>query len=84
MLAQRGHAAVSYTGQQLIADEVKPHGCGAGLIKKVSRYGFADVGAQFFPGVSLGEDVVRQTFGSVATIGLLNNTENDFHKLDTT
>ena len=52
---------------------------GLGLVKEEGRHGLAHIVAQLFPGIPLGEDVVREALGHEAAIPLLGHIEHDFH-----
>ena len=57
---------------------MQPHRAGFGLIEKEGVDGFLDVAAEFRPGVSLREDIVREAFGHEAAVGLLRDGEHEF------
>lgn len=59
-------------------DEMQADALGNGLIKEIGADGFADVGAQLIPGVSLGEDVEGEALGAIASAGFLRDLENQF------
>ena len=52
---------------------------GAGLIEIERLDGLLHVGAQFLPGVPLGDYALGWAFRTEATILFLHNFENDFH-----
>ncbi len=63
--------------QHFVADQMQPDMFGLGPVKVESIHRLFDVGAQFFPIVSLGKNAFRQAFSGKASVSILRDLEND-------
>jgi len=70
--------AVSRDRDDLVPHEMQANLRGRRAIEKASSDGFDHVFPQFVPVVALREDVFRQTFGTVAAVGFLNDFKDEF------
>lgn len=62
--------------QHFVAHQMEAQAFGGLAIVEVGFDGCADVGAEFFPGVALGDDTFAEGFGDVAAVGFLGDFED--------
>ena len=60
-----------------VPDKVKPDQFGPLPVKKERARRLDDVPAQLLPGIPLRKDVLRQAFGAITAIGLLDNLKTN-------
>ena len=70
--------ASSQRCKRLVTDEVQAYLPGNASVKEIRLNRCAHISPKLFPGVSLRENVERQTFGAVAPIRILRDFEDEF------
>ena len=68
----------SCDGQHLVANQMKADGGWRGGVEVEGLHDLADVGLQLIPAIGLGEDALAQSFGGIASIGLLHQFKDEF------
>ena len=76
--AHRDRAAASTYGEHFVTDETNPNRFRGFPVEEVCADRLLDIATQLLPGISLGDDRLRQAFGNVATVCILGHLEYDF------